>query len=292
MKTDGSIGDYYDGCIIPAEQVEYVSDAGFYIKNEGFYTRLQVGAGSCISDKSSFVNVGDYKLKEISSAKEYYTYRLGVTEDQKVYAFEEQWDNDNSYVEATFCGENPKNIDPSSWMTSDIDWIDQNGYFYKKADRQAASRENPLTLTYLSYRRNSYDTSIYLQAVAENQGYVMLKDGTEILDNVVDMTGNIVQNKKSVLAIQMDGKVYVMTDTLTELGTIGGTEEETVKGDVTGDGRVDIQDLRTVLRVVCDKETLNETKELAADVTEDGKIDIQDLRMILRYVCGKIDNWN
>ena len=232
------------------------------------------------------------KLKEISSAKEYYTYRLGVTEDQKVYAFEEQWDNDNSYVEATFCGENPKDINPSNWMTSDIDWIDQNGNFYKKADRQVASKENPLTLTYLNYRRNSYDTSIYLQAIAENQGYVMLKDGTEILDNVVDMTGNIVQNKKSVLAIQMDGKVYEMTDTLTELGTIGGTEEEIAKGDVTEDGKVDIQDLRTVLRVVCDKETLNGTKELAADVTEDGKIDIQDLRMILRYVCGKIDNWN
>ena len=292
VKTDGSIGDYYDGCIIPAEQVEYVSDAGFYIKNEGFYTRLAVSAGSCISDRSSFVNVGDYKLKEISSAKEYYTYRLGVTEDQKVYAFEEQWDNDNSYVEATFCGGNPKDIDPSNWMTSDVDWIGQNGYFYKKADRQAASRENPLALTYLSYRRNSYDTSIYLQAIAENQGYAMLKDGTEILDNVVAMSGNITQNKKSVVAIRMDGKVYVMTDTLTELGTIGGTEEETVKGDVTGDGRIDIQDLRTVLRVVCDKETLNGTKELAADVTEDGKIDIQDLRMILRYVCGKIDNWN
>ena len=291
VKTDGSIGDYYDGCIIPAEQVEYVSDVGFYVKNDGFYTRLQVGAGLCISDKSSFVNVGDYKLKEISSAKEYYTYRLGVTEDQKVYAFDEQWDSDNknSYVEATFCGGNPKDISPSYWMSSDIDWIDQNGYFYKKADRRAASRENPLTLTYLSYGRSSYDTSIYLQAVAENQGYVMLKDGTEILDNVVDMTGNIVQNKKSVLAIRMDGKVYEMTDTLTELGTIGGTEDKTVKGDVTGDNRVDIQDLRAVLRVVCDKETLDETKELAADVTGDGKVDIQDLRMILRYVCGKID---
>lgn len=291
VKTDGSIGDYYDGCIIPAEQVEYVSDVGFYIKNDGFYTRLQVGAGLCISDKSSFVNVGDYKLKEISSAKEYYTYRLGVTEDQKVYAFDEQWDSDNknSYVEATFCGGNPKDISPSYWMSSDIDWIDQNGYFYKKADRRAASRENPLTLTYLSYGRSSYDTSIYLQAVAENQGYVMLKDGTEILDNVVDMTGNIVQNKKSVLAIRMDGKVYEMTDTLIELGTIGGTEDKTVKGDVTGDNRVDIQDLRAVLRVVCDKETLDETKELAADVTGDGKVDIQDLRMILRYVCGKID---
>lgn len=65
-----------------------------------------------------------------------------------------------------------------------------------------------------------------------------------------------------------------------------------VKGDVTGDGKVDIQDLRTVLRGVCDKETLNETKLLAVDVTGDGEVDIQDLRMILRYVCGKIDTWN
>ena len=69
-------------------------------------------------------------------------------------------------------------------------------------------------------------------------------------------------------------------------------KDEVVKGDVTGDGKVDIQDLRTVLRVVCDKETLNETKLLAADVTGDGEVDIQDLRMILRYVCGKIDTWN
>lgn len=69
-------------------------------------------------------------------------------------------------------------------------------------------------------------------------------------------------------------------------------KDEAAKGDVTGDGKVDIQDLRTVLRVVCDKETLNETNALAADVTGDGKIDIQDLRMILRYVCGKIDTWN
>ena len=28
------------------------------------------------------------------------------------------------------------------------------------------------------------------------------------------------------------------------------------------------------------------------DVTGDGKVDIQDLRMILRYVCEKIDTWN
>lgn len=69
-------------------------------------------------------------------------------------------------------------------------------------------------------------------------------------------------------------------------------KDEVVKGDVTGDGKVDIQDLRTVLRVVCDKETLNETKLLAADVTGDGEVDIQDLRMILRYVCGKIETWN
>ena len=29
----------------------------------------------------------------------------------------------------------------------------------------------------------------------------------------------------------------------------------------------------------------------AADVETDGKVDIQDLRKILRFVCGKIETW-
>ena len=60
-------------------------------------------------------------------------------------------------------------------------------------------------------------------------------------------------------------------------------------GDVTGDGEVKIDDLRTVLRAVCRKITLTDQQKLAADVEENGEVDIADLRKILRFVCGKIE---
>ena len=45
-----------------------------------------------------------------------------------------------------------------------------------------------------------------------------------------------------------------------------------------------------LLRRICQKIELNEMQELAADVEKDDKVDIKDLRKILRYVCGKIDS--
>ena len=64
---------------------------------------------------------------------------------------------------------------------------------------------------------------------------------------------------------------------------------EYVKGDLNGDGEVEIDDLRTVLRVVCGKIELTSEQQLAADVETDGTVNIADLRKILRFVCGKID---
>ena len=80
-------------------------------------------------------------------------------------------------------------------------------------------------------------------------------------------------------------------------GGQGGTEdpdrpgtggEELRRGDIDGDGRTDISDLRLLLRAVCGKISLDGGQMCAADVTGDGAADIADLRMILRYVCGKI----
>ena len=62
-----------------------------------------------------------------------------------------------------------------------------------------------------------------------------------------------------------------------------------LKGDVDGSGKVDIADLRLVLRAVCGKVELTDAQTSAADVETDGKVDIQDLRKILRFVCGKIE---
>ena len=62
-----------------------------------------------------------------------------------------------------------------------------------------------------------------------------------------------------------------------------------MKGDVDGDGKVDIADLRLVLRAVCGKVELTDAQTSMAAVETDGKVDIQDLRKILRFVCGKIE---
>lgn len=66
-------------------------------------------------------------------------------------------------------------------------------------------------------------------------------------------------------------------------------EPEYVRGDVDQNSKVDIADLRLVLRAVCRKVELTEEQENAADVEMDGKVDIVDLRKILRFVCGKIE---
>ena len=62
-------------------------------------------------------------------------------------------------------------------------------------------------------------------------------------------------------------------------------------GDVNGDGKVNIEDLRITLRKVCGKVQLTAEQEQAADVEADGTVDIKDLRKILRYVCGKISEF-
>ena len=64
-------------------------------------------------------------------------------------------------------------------------------------------------------------------------------------------------------------------------------EGVSAKGDVDGSGKVDIADLRLVLRSVCGKVDLTDIQKTAADVESDGTVDIQDLRKILRFVCGK-----
>lgn len=61
------------------------------------------------------------------------------------------------------------------------------------------------------------------------------------------------------------------------------------RGDVDVSGKVDIADLRLVLRSVCGKITLTADQMNAADVEADGVVNINDLRKILRFVCGKIE---
>ena len=57
-----------------------------------------------------------------------------------------------------------------------------------------------------------------------------------------------------------------------------------VKGDVNGDGKVDISDVNAVINAVLGKVEVTPT----ADVTGDNQVDISDVNYIINVMLGKI----
>ncbi|MCL2488035.1 MAG: Ig-like domain-containing protein [Oscillospiraceae bacterium] len=64
-------------------------------------------------------------------------------------------------------------------------------------------------------------------------------------------------------------------------------QEEAVLGDVSGNGKVDIEDARLVLQHLVGKIILNETQLATADVDGNG-VSITSARLILQYLVGKV----
>ena len=58
------------------------------------------------------------------------------------------------------------------------------------------------------------------------------------------------------------------------------------KGDVDGDGRINLLDVVAVLSAVVGRDVLSGQAAVAADLNEDGKVDIEDARLLLRQVAG------
>ena len=55
---------------------------------------------------------------------------------------------------------------------------------------------------------------------------------------------------------------------------------------MNGDGKVDINDARAVLRAAVGLEKLDEQQKKAADINGDGKITVDDARAIMREATG------
>lgn len=60
------------------------------------------------------------------------------------------------------------------------------------------------------------------------------------------------------------------------------------KGDVNGDSRVTVADVRLALRAAVGKTALTAEQQTAADVNGDNAVTVADVRKILRYAVGKI----
>lgn len=287
QKADGSIWDFH-GCTLEAGKVDYASEAGYSISGEGFYIYGWNEAMSCINSKNN-INIGDCKLKEVSAVKysvedDYDCYKLGIAEDDSVWAIPVEAE-DNT---AVYCGENAEYIMPTEVFEADIDWVDKDGHIYKKDKQLVPSLENPLRRSYFN---TSGSTWAELSVIAENEGYVAIKDNEIIMDHILvrETTSYEPNEKQHAFVLKTDGSVWDVTENPVEIGKIEDNVPNFVRGDVTGDNEVDIKDLRTVLRSVCGKEELTENQKLAADVTGDDQVDIQDLRKLLRFVCGKME---
>lgn len=61
------------------------------------------------------------------------------------------------------------------------------------------------------------------------------------------------------------------------------------KGDVNGDGKVDLTDAQTVLRAALAITELNENAQKCADANGDGKVDLTDAQLILKAALAIID---
>lgn len=277
LKNNGELYNWSENTLFQ-ENVEYVVNDGYYITGKGFYQRA-LGA---FMGNIRAVKVG-YRFNRMVDGK-YTTYDLLVTEEGEVWAT-----NSSVYsgpVESVvnlgsdFAGFSNNRGDWSEGG-GQWDWYDTKGNYYKWDQVVTPSETTPIELEYGGVGRDDY-TLMKKGNASDNYLY---KNGAEMLDGVKDIT---IMNFEKVFALRNDGSIWDVTGTPKKLGTLN-TGDDIVKGDVTGDGKVQIDDLRLVLRSVCQKVTLTSAQEKAADVEQNGKVDIADLRLILRFVCGKVE---
>lgn len=156
-----------------------------------------------------------------------------------------------------------------------------DGLWRRLSDHTCGTVENPIQIGGAGWYTNIWTLEDY--GVAND--YNVKKNDMLILNHVkkLIMLGDMDDEK--VYAIRTDGTLWNIQGVPEQVMDLN--VQKLLKGDVDGDGEVNIQDLRTILRAVCEKEELNADQLTCADVNEDGKLDIQDLRKVLRFVCGK-----
>jgi hypothetical protein len=60
------------------------------------------------------------------------------------------------------------------------------------------------------------------------------------------------------------------------------------QGDLTGDGKVNVQDATLSLRIAVGSITATDAQKAAGDVNGDGKVNVQDTTLILRRAVGSL----
>ena len=146
---------------------------------------------------------------------------------------------------------------------------------------EGAIKEISISLSDSKYQLKAFASAFY---GSEEAAAVYFSKNTDILSITPDGIVTPKKNGTAVVHVTFPESDYVKESGFDVTVNVYG-----MRGDVDDSGKVDIADLRLVLRAVCGKVELTDAQTSAADVETDGKVDIQDLRKILRFVCGKIE---
>lgn len=157
-----------------------------------------------------------------------------------------------------------------------------------RADTVTINDEGTLTADFSGLNTDYLYNFYVLESIDEEEAfgtdnlYYISQETTES-DGTLHMTCQLKETDENTVVF-VAGMLKQDSDNMPE-----EPDPEYIRGDVDRSGKVDIADLRTVLRAVCGKTELTSQQQLAADVETDGTVNIADLRKILRFVCGKLE---
>lgn len=163
---------------------------------------------------------------------------------------------------------------------------------------------------YTDYYANAVKFDVKAENLTENQQYLLmvLKGGADgsapgvpTADNIayidqmaatetgVDFTAYPKELTKGTYYVYLVGGGTALADS--QVASFEYDQKYTL-GDVNEDGKVNINDVLSLLNYIAKKGTLSENGLLAADVDRNGVANINDVLKILNYITNKIDTLN
>ncbi len=282
-----------------AENVKEINNSG-YLDQNGYYKSFD---GKNDLENVEVMPEGSFGYGQYYVGKDGHTYFQRWAQwtgemktldlgEMKILDFMVVWSADTAYI-LTESNEMYKITDNGYEKIADHVQKMVNGYVqaYQGEDglwrsfekNTTGTKENPVAIESIYNNYNEYQLEDY--GVVND--YNVTKNGILLLTHVKEMFSldDYAETGRKIYAIRTDGTLWEITDVQKQVLDLNSGA--VVLGDVNADGEVDIQDLRSILRYVCEKEEFDEDQKSVADVDANGEVDIKDLRKVIRYVSGK-----
>ena len=140
----------------------------------------------------------------------------------------------------------------------------------------------------------------------EPQGYTAedIRENRDVYYMILDKNANIIQEATKIPNVYLsieeqyaykNGKIYWTTTGEHKTMTINGLDIKNpikgLKGDVNGDGKVNIKDWNRMYEHISGKSKLNEEELYRGDVNDDEKVNIKDWNRLYEHISGKKLLW-